>query len=174
MLYYIGFDPHRDGPVEPLHTVLLGVVKYTWALTMSEISSEHKIRDLQARLQSIVVDGMNIDPIRAAYIVQYKGSLIGRQFKSILQVISFTLHGLVADSMRNLWVALGNMVSLLWFPEIDDIEEYSVRSSLNLYEAYTYCYITLRMSYTVLLRTFWTGSLKSMQARLYRSQSVTY
>ena len=129
----LGFDPHRDGPVEPLHTVLLGVVKYAWVLTMSQLSSEHKIRDFQARLQSIVVDGMNIDPIRAAYIVQYKGSLIGRQFKAILQVISFTLYGLVADSMRNLWVAIGNMVSLLWFPEIDDIEEYSVRSSQYIY-----------------------------------------
>ena len=82
----------------------------------------------QARLQSIVVDGMNIDPIRAAYIVQYKGSLIGRQFKAILQVISFTLYGLVKDTIRDLWVAAGHMVSLLWFPEIDGIEQYSVRS----------------------------------------------
>lgn len=85
------------------------------------------MQDFEARLQSVVVDGMNIDPIRAAYIVQYKGGLIGRQFKAVLQVISFTLFGLVKDSIRDLWVAAGHMVSLLWFPEIDNIEEYSVR-----------------------------------------------
>ena len=152
--YITGFDPHRDGAVEPLHTVLLGVVKYAWALTTSEISSEHKIPEFQARLQSIVVDGMNIDPIRAAYIVQYKGSLIGRQFKAILQVISFTLYRLVSDSMRNLWVTAGNMVSLLWFPEIDNIEEYSVSSSKSLYGAYTNYYIMHRLSYIMLLLIF--------------------
>ena len=83
----------------------------------------------QARLQSINVDGLTIDALRADYIVQYKSSLIGRHFKSIVQTISFTLHGLVDDEFRDLWVAAGHMCALLWYPEISNMDEYCVRLS---------------------------------------------
>lgn len=86
----------------------------------------------QARLHSVSVDGLNIDPIRASYIVQYRGGLIGRHFKAIVQVISFTLYELVSEKLRNLWVAAGNMVSLLWYPEIEDISDYCVRLFFTL------------------------------------------
>lgn len=70
---------------------------------------------------------MSIAPVRAEYIIQYRNSLIGRQFKSIVQTIVFTLHGVVDDSLRDMWVAAGHMTSLLWFPEIEDMDRYSVR-----------------------------------------------
>ena len=97
---------------------------------------KHNLGIFQARLQSVNVDGLNIDPVPAQYIVQYRNSLIGRHFKTIAQTIAFTLHGLVDDGIRTLWAAVGNMSALLWYTEIKNIDEYCVRSSLRSKKAY--------------------------------------
>lgn len=81
---------------------------------------------LQARLNSVNVDGTSMDPIRASYLIQYRKSLIGRHFKSIAQIVSFTLHGLVSDEVLDMWVSAGHMTSLLWTPVIDDMNNYCV------------------------------------------------
>lgn len=122
----LGFDPHLDCPVEPLHTVLLGVIKYAWALTIDVISNSRFLPHLQARLQSLSIDGTQIESIQASYLIQYKGGLIGRQFKTISQIFVFTLYGLVSDDIRDLWVSAGNMVALMWYPEIEHLEDYLV------------------------------------------------
>lgn len=96
-------------------------------MTHKLLASESQLDTLQARLQSIDVDGMNIGPIRASYIIQYRNSLIGRQFKAIVQTISFTLYDLLDDRFRDMWVAAGHMTSLMWYPAIEDIETYCVR-----------------------------------------------
>lgn len=124
---FIGFNPHTDFPVEPLHTILLGVIKYAWYMTHSRISNDGQLDTLQARLQSIDTDGMNIGPVRASYIIQYRNSLIGRQFKAIIQTISFVLYDLVDDQFRDMWTAAGHMTSLMWYPEIENIDTYCVR-----------------------------------------------
>lgn len=126
LIIFLGFNAHLDCPVEPLHTVLLGVIKYAWAMTCKQIEESKKLLVFQARLQSINVDGLSIDPIRAEYLVQYRNSLIGRQFKTIVQIVPFTLHGLVDGQYCDMWAAAGNMVSLIWFPEIENMTDYSV------------------------------------------------
>lgn len=83
----------------------------------------------RARLQSIDVNGLNIDPIRAEYFINYKGGLIGRQFKAIVQTIAFTLHGLLDNTYIQLWVAAGHLASLLGFTEIKDMPDYCVSST---------------------------------------------
>lgn len=103
---------------------------------MQFLSKRNKLSEFQARLNSVSVDGLSINPIQAQYIVQYRNSLIGRHFKSIVQVIAFTLHGLVDDNIRDIWAAAGNMVSLLWYTEIEDMEAYCV-STINLIERNT-------------------------------------
>ena len=83
-----------------------------------------------SRLASIDVRGLNCPPIRASYLVQYRGSLIGRQFKQIIQVVPFAIHGLVDRDLFTAWLAAGKVAAMMWFPEINNITEYCVRLSL--------------------------------------------
>ena len=128
-IYIIGFDPHLDNPVEPLHTVLLGVIKYAWSITTAYVIDSNNLHVLEIRLRDANVDGLSIEALRAAYLTQYKGGLIGRQLKSIVQVIVFATHGIVSDNIRKMWIAAGNMVSLLWYTEYEDKDKYLVYKS---------------------------------------------
>jgi hypothetical protein len=115
-----------DTPTEVLHTVLLGVVKYFWGQTVFLLEKAKLLPTFQARLDSIDADGLNAPCLKADYICKYKGSLIGKHFKSLAQVMPFLIYDLVPQTVLNAWSAIGQLVVLLWHTTIEDRELYLV------------------------------------------------
>ncbi|KAJ7831981.1 hypothetical protein B0H13DRAFT_2240508 [Mycena leptocephala] len=96
------FDAHRDTPVEILHVVLLGVVKYWWRDAVSRQNSKGK-EELRARLSSMDVSGLNTPQFAVALVV---------------------LHGLIPQAHYDGWVALCRLAPLMFQPAIDHLPTY--------------------------------------------------
>ncbi|KAF8879345.1 hypothetical protein CPB85DRAFT_1497712 [Mucidula mucida] len=118
-----GFDPTKDTPIKILHTILLGIIKYIWHNTHTSFSATQKLT-YSHRLQATETDGLSIHAIRANYIMQYAGSLIGTQFKILAQTNIFHVRGIVSEEQFSIWRAVGELSALLWFPEIRNLQEY--------------------------------------------------
>lgn len=128
MKSHSGINPHTDTPVEILHTVLLGFVKYFWRdVVQNQIGNRaEKRRLLEIRLSSVNTSGLGLGKLSGPTLVQYAGSLTGRDFRIIAQVAPFVLHGLVSSPCYEAWVSLSNLVPIIWQPQIPDIDEYLV------------------------------------------------
>ncbi|KZV84010.1 hypothetical protein EXIGLDRAFT_807538 [Exidia glandulosa HHB12029] len=125
LLLIAGLDPHSDTPVEVLHTVLLGIVRYAWhgfysGWDNAGVAGEKFV----ARLQSTDTRGLSSAPIRAAYIAQYKNNLIGKHYKTLMQTLAFHIHGLASPELFHVVRCIGALGAVLWIPEIDDLEVY--------------------------------------------------
>ena len=123
--YAVDLDAHRDTPVEILHVVLLGFVKYFWRDVMTRLSDDQKTL-LATRLYSIDIAGLFDSPLAGKTLVQYAGSLTGRDFRAIVQVAPFVLYDLVPPECYEAWLALSLMVPLVWQPKIQNIDTHIV------------------------------------------------
>ncbi|KAG2051957.1 hypothetical protein BDR06DRAFT_1059597 [Suillus hirtellus] len=118
-----GFNVHQDTPTEILHTVLLGVVKYFWGQLVYLLKKAKLLDVFQMRLNSIKKAGLNAPCLNAEYICHYKGGLIGKHFKSLVQVMLTVLDG---------WTCIGELIVYVWHTEIDDIEIYLTKLSQTI------------------------------------------
>lgn len=82
-----------------------------------------------ARLSSVDSNGLNAPSLNADYICKYKGSLIGKHFKGLAQIMPFLIYDLVPPAVLDAWNVIGSLVSLLWHTEIKEIDKYLVSSS---------------------------------------------
>ena len=130
---YLGLDPTQDTPVEILHTILLGIVKYIWHIVNTHWSDDDRAK-FAIRLQSTDLDGLTVPPLRAGYMIQYRNGLIGKHFKTLMQTMAFHVHGLVTDEEFELIKAVGDLGALLWVHEIDDMDKYLVSRSSTVSE----------------------------------------
>ena len=143
---YLGFDPHQHTPVEILHTVLLGIVKYVWHSFITSLPRDARgikkeTRDLfVAHFQSTNCDGLNISPIQALYFIQYNNNLIGKHFKILMQTLAFHVFDLVSPPLFGLIKAVGELGALVWFHSIQNMEEYQVRNSVSYSETLSQFY----------------------------------
>ncbi len=124
----IGLDAHQDTPVEVLHVVLLGFVKYFWRdLVQGQLKNDVAKKELLAtRLSCLDVSGLGLSPLAGTTLVQYAGSLTGRDFRAIAQSAPFVLYDLVSSDCYETWLALSRMIPLIWQPEITDVSTHLV------------------------------------------------
>ncbi|KAI9103442.1 hypothetical protein DFS34DRAFT_683399 [Phlyctochytrium arcticum] len=108
LLLLPGFDIHRDSPVEVLHVVLLGVVKYFLMHMMKSLSADEKTM-LRLRLQEL--DSTSFyRPIVVRTVIEHTGTLCGKDFKHFAQIAPFVLFDLVSDNELSLWIATAYLV----------------------------------------------------------------
>ncbi|KAJ7235144.1 hypothetical protein B0H12DRAFT_1258243 [Mycena haematopus] len=139
LLDIAGLDPSQDTPLELLHTILLGVIKYIWHHMNTEKWSDPDRHLLAIRLQSTDITGLTVPPIRAAYMIQYKNNLIGKHFKTLMQTLAFHVHEISTPEQFTLIKAAAELCARLWVSEIDDMDEYLAQVEIavaNLLDAF--------------------------------------
>jgi hypothetical protein len=68
----------------------LGAVKYLSCNKIGKLKEKQK-SILIGRLDSLTRTSLNIDSVKAAYLIKHIKSLVGRHFKIILQAVPFVL-----------------------------------------------------------------------------------
>ncbi|KAF9076936.1 hypothetical protein BDP27DRAFT_1209356 [Rhodocollybia butyracea] len=124
-----GLNAHSDTPVEILHVVLLGFVKYLWRdVIENQIKlNPDKKKELAARLSSFDVEGLGLQSKLAGdTLVEHYGSLTGSDFRKICQVAPFVLKEFVNKECYETWVVLSKLIPLIWQPEIENLDTYLI------------------------------------------------
>lgn len=73
------------------------------------------------------IDGLSLPPLRAAYMTQYRNSLVGKHFKALQQLGVFHMHEDVCPpALFDIWKATGELGAMMWYHEIEDMQSYLV------------------------------------------------
>lgn len=119
-----GFNPITDTPIEILHTVLLGYVKYIWLETYDNLSASNRLDVFATRMESTEMNGLNLPPLQPSYITRYGKSLTGRYFRQLIQVGAFHLKGLLEEDLFQLWKDAAKLTGMIWFTKIVEPDDY--------------------------------------------------
>ncbi|KAF8581575.1 hypothetical protein K439DRAFT_1647867 [Ramaria rubella] len=110
----------KDTIAQPIIECLKQLGKELW----SHQSRTKKIDLFEAHLASLLSDSLNIPCIMASYMCQYHGSLIGKHFKSIVQIITSAVYDLMPQALLDTWILMGQLTILCWHTEIKDLKPY--------------------------------------------------
>ncbi|KAJ3242554.1 hypothetical protein HDU77_010733 [Chytriomyces hyalinus] len=106
-----------DTPIEILHCVLLGIVKYLLRATVEGLSTDKK-QELKACLEGVWEDGLP-SKIYGHTMVHHVKSLNGKDFRLFVQVAPFALSNVVAKELHQTWVSLSHLAAHLYMSHID-------------------------------------------------------
>ncbi|KAH9823863.1 hypothetical protein DFH28DRAFT_921384 [Melampsora americana] len=121
------FNGHQDTPVETLHVVLLGITKYLFCDTMNELSLKRgskKFNDISAQWKSFDIKGLNTPPILPNTLITFYQSLVGKEFRTVLQTVPFVLFEHISIEKRKIWTSLCLLASYIFQTKIHNIEFY--------------------------------------------------
>jgi hypothetical protein len=113
----------KDAPVESLHAILLGAVKYLFQDFMSGLNEDQK-KELLALWYSFNTKSLNIPSIRPISMVQYSSSLIGKDFRIILQAAPFIFFQFMNPSKIKIWSSLCHLSALIFQTHIENMATY--------------------------------------------------
>ncbi|EFP93552.2 uncharacterized protein PGTG_19548 [Puccinia graminis f. sp. tritici CRL 75-36-700-3] len=136
-----GFDGVKDTPVEVLHFVLLGIVKYLARDFVSDLSEEQK-NEMISRLESFDTSSLNIDSLKPRYLVRHILSLVGKDFKILLQVAPFVFYKHMSPEKKEIWIALCRLTSYIFQTNISNLTVY-VAELKSCIEQFLYHLITV-------------------------------
>lgn len=109
-IYTIGFQGPRNTPVEIIHIILLGIVKYMFRELMVKMTPSQK-SELMDYWQSFKTSGPNTPPVQPKTMVQHFGGLIGKEFRTIVQAAPFVLFKHMSTKKRHMCTALCHFCS---------------------------------------------------------------
>lgn len=98
---------------------------------MWQLEKSKQLAIFQVRLNSVEAEGLSIPPISADYMCQYRGGLIGKHFKTLSQIMAFTVYDLVPREVLDAWLIIGRLSVLLWHTEIGDVSSYIVSHQIT-------------------------------------------
>lgn len=106
---------------------MLGFLKYFWRDAVSRMSDDQK-DIVKHRLSSLNVRGLDpkITALRGNTLVQYCGSLVGRDFRIVSQTVIFAIYDVLPAEILDAWAALCGIAPLLCQPGTNDKEAYMV------------------------------------------------
>ncbi|KAI8458443.1 hypothetical protein BY996DRAFT_6430227 [Phakopsora pachyrhizi] len=131
-----GFDGHKDTPVEVLHVILLGIVKYLYCDLISGLTVGKK-EELVAQFQSFEISNLNIPSIKAKYLVQHYSSLVGKDFKIIIQAAPFPKFHILLHLSQS--VAHFGPASLFATEKFESYNGVDIANSFMSFSAIRYC-----------------------------------
>ncbi|KDQ17134.1 hypothetical protein BOTBODRAFT_156483 [Botryobasidium botryosum FD-172 SS1] len=129
------FNVHLDTPIDILHLILLGLTKYFWSVLLPKRKGDKQMsaKDRQilafaeAILSTLDQTGCASREIQPAYIIQFRGSLVGRHFEVIIQLAVFLCWRFATLPLLEVFITLGRLGTLAFAHRIYDIDPFLVR-----------------------------------------------